>query len=478
MLMEMIDRTVTESALTRFTASLFIAAGVPDSDADLIARVVVWSNLRGVDSHGVLRVPGYLARLENGINNPTPEFTIPTDLPAAAVLEADRAFGQVALGRASAIAIDKASTAGIGLCLVRRSTHMGAIGYFALEAAAEGMAGIVINVSRPNMAYPGARSAGLATSPIAIAVPGAAHAPLMLDMATATKSMGKIQLARDTGEPLGEGWAVDADGNPTTDPQKAVIPTALGGHKGGGLSLMFECLTSLMVGNPLIAPFIEGAPDGRRHSQNGLVIAIDISKFGDVGPRGRPAGHRGQNTPARRRGGRDPGTGGTRRPGAGHKTRERDTAARGDVETPGGGREAARRGDAGNDLARRKRPLENQTALREVPVPLIDSRCAGHDTGAEESRCRCIGQEFCRCRYFIGGRDRHHRRYPRPFGHLRQIGTARGVARLTTGLSVLAVIDADDGQIVGHHGCNRRQHTGIHKQFTVAGHHGNLPIGC
>ena len=283
MLMEMIDRTVTESALTRFTASLFIAAGVPDSDADLIARVVVWSNLRGVDSHGVLRVPGYLARLKNGINNPTPEFTIPTDLPAAAVLEADRAFGQVALGRASAIAIDKASTAGIGLCLVRRSTHMGAIGYFALEAAAEGMAGIVINVSRPNMAYPGARSAGLATSPIAIAVPGAAHAPLMLDMATATKSMGKIQLARDTGEPLGEGWAVDADGNPTTDPQKAVIPTALGGHKGGGLSLMFECLTSLMVGNPLIAPFIEGAPDGRRHSQNGLVIAIDISKFGDVG---------------------------------------------------------------------------------------------------------------------------------------------------------------------------------------------------
>ena len=160
---------------------------------------------------------------------------------------------------------------------------MGAIGYFALEAAAEGMAGIAINVSRPNMAYPGARSAGLATSPIAIAVPGATHAPLMLDMATATQSMGKIQLARDTGTPLGEGWAVDAEGNPTTDPQEAAIPTALGGHKGGGLSLMFECLTSLMVGNPLIAPFIEGAPDGRIHSQNGLMIAIDISKFGDVG---------------------------------------------------------------------------------------------------------------------------------------------------------------------------------------------------
>ena len=281
--MENTSHIVDQSALTTFVAQLFAASGVPESDADLIARVLIWSNLRGVDSHGVLRIPGYLARIGNGLNNPVPEFKILTDLPAATVLEADRAFGQVALGQASAIAIDKASEAGIGLCLVRGATHMGAIGYFALEAAAEGMAGIVINVSRPNMAYPGARTAGLATSPIAIAVPGADHAPLMLDMATATRSMGKIQLARDTGKPLGEGWAVDSDGNPTTDPQKAAIPTALGGHKGGGLSLMFECLTSLMVGNPLIAPFIEGAPDGRRHSQNGLMIAIDISKFGDVG---------------------------------------------------------------------------------------------------------------------------------------------------------------------------------------------------
>ena len=275
--------TVSKPALTQFAANLFTASGVPEADAALIAEVLVWSNLRGVDSHGVLRIPGYLARVGNGINNVSPDIKLLTDLPAAAVLDADRAFGQVALGKASAIAIDKASDGGIGVCLVRRATHMGAIGYFALEAAAEGMAGIVINVSRPNMAYPGARSAGLATSPIAIAVPGATHAPLMLDMATATQSMGKIQLARDTGTPLGEGWALDGEGNPTTDPKKAATPTALGGHKGGGLSLMFECLTSLMVSNPLIAPFIEDAADGQVHSQNGLMIAIDISKFCDIG---------------------------------------------------------------------------------------------------------------------------------------------------------------------------------------------------
>ena len=271
--------TIAESVLQEFAEKLFEAKGVASEDAALIARVLVWSNLRGVDSHGVLRIPGYLARLDNGLNNPRPDMRVTIETPAASVLEADRAFGQVALGRAMTLAIEKATDAGVGLCLIRRTTHMGAIGYFALEAASKGMVGIVIASSRPNMVYPGARAAGLATSPIAIAVPGAAHAPLMLDMATATASLGKIALARDSGTPLGEGWAVDADGNPTTDATRAAIPTPLGGYKGGGLSLMFECLTSLMVANPLISPFLEGAPDGRAHMQNGLAIALDIGRF-------------------------------------------------------------------------------------------------------------------------------------------------------------------------------------------------------
>ena len=273
---------VDAAELQAFAMQLFMARGLPQDDAELIAEVLVWANLRGVDSHGVLRIPGYLARVGNGQNNPRPDIRVITDAPSAAVLHADRAFGQVALGRATAIAIAKASNAGIGACFIRETTHMGAIGFFALQAAAAGMAGIVIGASRPNMIYPGARRPGLATSPIAVAVPGAVHAPLMLDMASATASVGKIALARDAGLPLGEGWAVDADGQPTTDASRAAIPTPLGGHKGGGLALMFECLASLVVGNPLIAPFIEGAPDGTRHMQNGLVIAVDIARFGDV----------------------------------------------------------------------------------------------------------------------------------------------------------------------------------------------------
>ncbi len=275
--------TVDAAALRAFAAELFAARGVPAADAGLVADVLVWANLRGVDSHGVLRVPGYLARLENGQGNPRPRIAVAADMPAAAVLDADRALGPVALGRATGIAVAKASEAGIGACFVRETTHMGAIGYFALRAAAAGMAGLVIGSSRPNMLYPGARRPGIATSPLAIAVPGGSHAPLLLDMASATASMGKIALARDAGLPLGEGWAVDADGNPTTDPARAAIPTPLGGHKGGGLALMFECLTGLVVGNPLIAPFIVGEPDGRRHVQNGLALAIDIARFTDAG---------------------------------------------------------------------------------------------------------------------------------------------------------------------------------------------------
>ncbi len=274
---------VGAEALQDFTTQLFRVRGVPREDAELIAAVLVWANLRGVDSHGVLRIPGYLARIDNQLNNPCPRIVTHDLAECVGMMDADRAFGQVALREATSFALDRARSRGLALCFIRRTTHMGAIGYFALQAAQAGMAGVVIGASRPNMIYPGARRPGLATSPIAIAVPGGRHQPLLLDMASATASVGKIALARDSGLPLGEGWAVDADGIPTTDASQAAIPTPLGGHKGGGLALMFECLTSLIVANPLLAPAIDGEPGAEKHMQNGLVIAINIAQLGDIG---------------------------------------------------------------------------------------------------------------------------------------------------------------------------------------------------
>ena len=271
-------RRVRAADLEAFVTAIFAAAGTSAEDAATIAEVLVWANLRGIDSHGVLRVPGYVGRIGSGEFNPRPDFAILADLPAATVIDADRAFGPVGMSRGMDIAVAKAREAGIGVCVVRRVTHMAAIGWFALRAARQDMIGLVFGSSKPNMAYHGARARGVATSPIAIAVPGMDREPILLDMATSTGSMGRVMLARDSGTALEPGVALTEDGEPTTDANAARFLTPLGGAKGAGLSLMFECLTGVLVGNPLIAAAL--GPEGDwRHSQNGFAFAIDIAAF-------------------------------------------------------------------------------------------------------------------------------------------------------------------------------------------------------
>lgn len=271
-------RRVRAADLESFVTAIFAAAGTPAGDAALIAEVLVWANLRGIDSHGVLRVPGYVGRIESGEFNPRPDIAVLVDLPAATVIDADRAFGPVGMSQGMDIAVAKARETGIGVCVVRRVTHMAAIGWFALRAARQEMIGLVFGSSKPNMAWHGARARGVATSPVAIAVPGMDRAPILLDMSTSTGSMGRIMLARDSGTALEPGVALTEDGEPTTDADAARFLTPLGGAKGAGLSLMFECLTGVLVGNPLIATAL--GPEGDwRHCQNGFALAIDIAAF-------------------------------------------------------------------------------------------------------------------------------------------------------------------------------------------------------
>jgi ureidoglycolate dehydrogenase (NAD+) len=180
--------------------------------------------------------------------------------------------------RGAETAIDKARSAGVGLVAVRSTTHTAALGYYTQHGARAGMAMIAISASVPNMAYHGARAAGVSTAPLSIAVPGEDE-PLALDMGSGVVSIGKLMQARRTGEMLAPGLALDREGNPTTDPRSAAIPLPLGGAKGSGLALMIECLASLLSGNPILAEALEGTPAGRRHTQNGLVIAIDVARF-------------------------------------------------------------------------------------------------------------------------------------------------------------------------------------------------------
>lgn len=269
-------------SLRDFTREVFIRAGVQPGDAEIEADVLVWANLRGVDSHGVLRIPWYMDLMDKGVINPRPNIQVLRDTPAALLVDADRALGPVITTWAMRSAIQKASEVGIGWCLIRNTTHQGAMGYYPLMAALENMAGIVFTCSPPNMAPHGAKAAGVHNSPIAICVPGLRHRPLMLDMATSIAAFGKLRLARDRGERIPVGWALDKDGNATTDPHLAVILLPFGGPKGSGLALMFECLSSLMVGNPLLEPALQGRPSASTDRQNSVVVAINIGMFTDV----------------------------------------------------------------------------------------------------------------------------------------------------------------------------------------------------
>ena len=271
---------VDPGPLTRFSANVFERAGMDSKAARTQADVLIWANLHGVDSHGVLRIPKYLGWLASGIMNPQPNLRIDDNSAATFVLEADRAPGGVAMQAATRHAIDKARETGLAWGIVRETTHTGPMGYYASQMARQDLLGIAFASSRPNMAYFGARQAGVATSPIALAAPGEETDLLMLDMATAEIAIGKILKARATGDPLPEGAALTADGKPTTDPREAVLPMPLAGPKGSGLALMLECFQGVLVDHPLLAPAIRQETSG--HSQNGLVAAIDISLFGDA----------------------------------------------------------------------------------------------------------------------------------------------------------------------------------------------------
>ena len=200
--------------------------------------------------------------IEAGDLNPKADIAILTETAASVLIDADRAAGPVAMNAAMDAATRKAKDVGIGLALVRSTTHTGALGYYALKATQEGVAAIATAGSIPNMAYHGARAAGVSTSPVCIAVPGGDKGPIVLDMASGIVSVGRLTQARRSGQAIPEGWALDKEGNPTTDPQRADIPLPMAGPKGSGLALMVECLTSLIAGNPILADTVGQAGEG------------------------------------------------------------------------------------------------------------------------------------------------------------------------------------------------------------------------
>lgn len=269
---------IAAPALQALAQDILAAAGTPPADAAVWAETLVFANLRGVDSHGVIRIPRYLDQIGTGDIRPAAAMRLLKSAGAIALLDAAGAPGPVAMKRAMEEAIAAAKRVHVGWCVARNITHAGAVGHFALQAAAQGMAGLVMTASIPLMAWPGSRKAVVSTNPVAIAMPGGKHPPLLLDMATATVSLGKILGAKQAGTPIPEGWGIDSDGADTTDAARVATLLPMAGPKGAGLSLMIECLTSLVATNPVIAPALRGE---KSYGMNGVAIALDLAAFGD-----------------------------------------------------------------------------------------------------------------------------------------------------------------------------------------------------
>jgi ureidoglycolate dehydrogenase (NAD+) len=242
--------TVTADELIAACQRILEAVGTPADPAAIVGRSLTAAELRGVSSHGVSRLPAYLRRVQAGLIKPAAEPEIVAETPASVTIDGGAGFGHAVGWHAMGHAMARATTEGIGAAGVRNSTHFGIAGFFAERAATAGLVGIATSNGAALMAPPGTRTRVLGTNPISIAFPARGGEPIVLDMATSTAALGKILLARDAGTPIPGDWALDLEGNPTTDPAVAAggLLTPLGGHKGFGLALALEVLSAGLSG--------------------------------------------------------------------------------------------------------------------------------------------------------------------------------------------------------------------------------------
>lgn len=264
-----------------FAAAAFSSLGVPPDDAALWADTLVRSDLRGHPSHGIFRLPWYVRRLQRGVMQPVTRLETIRDVAAVSVLDAQEGVGQVAANRTMEFAIERAKAYGIAAVAIRRSNHFGAAMYFTLKAANAGLIGMIATNASPAMAPWGGRQAVLGNNPWSIATPAGRHAPLILDIANTMVARGKIYTARQDGSAIPNSWAIDRDGNPTTDPTAALAGLILpiGGHKGYAITFMMDVLSGVLSGAEF-ASGVAGPYQAERRSGCGhLIIVLNIEAF-------------------------------------------------------------------------------------------------------------------------------------------------------------------------------------------------------
>ena len=274
-------KRVSPDRLRDFATTVYAAAGMPETDARVVADTLVQADLWGHQSHGVLRLPWYLARLRSGVCAPVAAPTYVVDAGGLAVIDGGDAMGQVLTLRAMEDAIARAKAHGIAAVALRNSNHFGTALYYTLVAARAGCVAFLSTNASPAMAPWGGRRKTVGTNPWSWAAPAGKYPPMVLDIANTGVALGKIYLAKQKGLPIPEGWAIDADGAATTDPAAAIdgIILPMAGHKGYAIAAMMDMLSGVLTGSKFGTGVSGPYQTDRRSGAGQLMIVLDIARM-------------------------------------------------------------------------------------------------------------------------------------------------------------------------------------------------------
>ncbi len=284
------------SIIENFMMDVFQSLGVPEDEAHICADVLIVSDLRGIESHGVGRLKYYYDRIQAGVQFTTTEMEVVKETETSAVVDGHHGMGHVIAHRSMRMAMDKAKQYGLGAVTVRNGTHFGIAGYYSLMAAKEGMMGFTVTNARPAVAPTFSTEPMLGTNPIAFAAPSDMDYPFCFDGATPISQRGKIEVAARAEKQVPAGWVIDAEGNPMADPDEilaafgtataALLPLGgageeLAGYKGYSLATMVEILSASLCGGAFMKDLLGFAPDGSRrpYMLGHFFLAIDIEHF-------------------------------------------------------------------------------------------------------------------------------------------------------------------------------------------------------
>jgi L-2-hydroxycarboxylate dehydrogenase (NAD+) len=287
---------VPVKVLHKFMSTIFERLGTPAEDARICADVLIASDLRGIQSHGVGRLKYYYDRIQRGQHQTTTVFKIVKETETTAVVDGHHGMGHVISYRSMQLAIEKARRYGLGAVAVRNSTHFGIAGFYPLMAASEGMMGLTVTNARPSIAPTFGAEPMLGTNPIAFAAPSDMDYPFCFDGATSIAQRGKIELAARAEKPVPEGWVIDNEGQSLTDPDQiledlnkataALLPLGgagelFAGYKGYDLATLVEILSASLSGAMFMKELLGFAPDGSRRPfmLGHFFLAIDIEHF-------------------------------------------------------------------------------------------------------------------------------------------------------------------------------------------------------